>query len=292
MRRDEHNPYLESDDARLVADAKMRRRLVSGLYVDRDVDVNPYLLPNEVALSAPGEVTYSFAPGCESATKPQRVPLEHFLSLANADDAVIVEFIREHGPLYLCAAHGLHLLHEYVSCGHETVNWNGCPLELRGPRAYVERTEMVRDTARRGLAMVRLAACHHLGEAPFVDDMETLAPGNAWSVQEVAAGRADLAQFIMSELCRWSGESNIVYQPAWDQDRVSARTLFGGLSLALLCLVRRAGGSVICSDCGGVYTPKRMPSAGRNRFCLECGSTGKNRFAKRAQRARERILRA
>jgi hypothetical protein len=67
-----------------------------------------------------------------------------------------------------------------------------------------------------------------------------------------------------------------------------SQNLAGAIVLSLLFASIRSKGLARCSNCGRAYAPKRQPTAGRRRYCLdEPCQRAKGRDATRDSRARK-----
>jgi hypothetical protein len=244
--------------------------------------------------------------------------LYDFIRLADGDDASLLEFARQWGPLGLCREHGWPMCHSLLGAHRRQVAGLGvvCPPGMRG-EAYCEPLggrgwEVAPDGEHNWRFYARLAsALMELADALAHGDLKN--PAEWRILGRVPKNTTDANGILASTLALWQKLSDlqpVVASPPtggplrlWlvsgeatcldEQFRLRPSTgfrggLFAAITTALVLLCTGSQGLAYCADCGRMFQPARSPARGRLTFCPNCGERSARKLSMRRARARKR----
>lgn len=251
--------------------------------------------------------TYSFS------QSPSPRLLDGFAHLADAPDERILGYARRWGVLGLCR-------HGQPQATSEQMEWYGwghdsprpCPAlkwkDSKGRARYTagrERLEHWRLWAQRAKSVLRIAANLSSKRPGALEDWAQLypmAPEDLRDVRRAVEEHSNLLaldhRLINNLANQWVflggvGPRLVSRKSGAAVIRFSSPLrsgLFGALGLQLLIRVSTKG-MAICSGCGDLYVPKRVPDVGRLNFCVGCGREAAVRLAKKRLLERQKTAR-
>ena len=237
--------------------------------------------------------------------------LDSFISLSDGNPTAVRDFVREWGPLGLCAEHDR--LVRDCSCKKAWVVAAAEPLDLWYDVAAEARGLLIAAAlGKQRLPVVgvppALAAAltrpWHVSDPQWMraagirhrDDLLAALPGLAreddgsfvWGVQDMVnmwLVEADIRPRLSWLDPDWEAGSE--RSPVADRPYLTfgVNSLFAALTLQLVLAVADAGRLAICASCQRPYFPRRKPPRGRRSYCSQCGLRAAWRDAKRRQRA-------
>jgi hypothetical protein len=242
--------------------------------------------------------------------------VDHFIRLADAPEEEILGFARRWGVLDLCS-HGLPLVQPLLDqegwwdhgepppCAPLKWKPQGLAPELSGILIGRERLAHWRQWARRARALMRIAAALEANRPVNAEDwLEIQLEGT--TPQEVEADlehiaredplQSDARSDLYGAVNRWVeigrvGPALIAHPghpPVVRFTSAPLKNLFGMIGLQIMMRVSRVGSMAICSNCGRLYKPDRLPTRARQNFCQDCGRPVAVRMAGRRRMERMR----
>lgn len=246
--------------------------------------------------------------GLPHLKSPSPRVLDGFMKLADQSHTETFEFARRWGVLDLCE-HGLPIGHRGVDLRWGIPRTPRCtPVKPPGKgfpswcHFGLEKAEWWRDWARKAKALMTIAASLKRGSRGDSRDWNTVAAWENEGLQRPLRNDSVTAEWHL--LCQyvngWCQMANLApYLICRDQGSVMIRfaslaapgRLFGVIGLQMMARISSKGSMAICSGCGEIYKPTRIPNPSRLNFCPDCGRTtsvgmAKARMAERKRKAR------
>jgi hypothetical protein len=250
------------------------------------------------------------------AVNPPPRLVDHFIRLVDAPEEDVLSFSRRWGVLEVCS-HGLPIVHGRVenkgdwqhgtpqSCS--PLGWEpaGLDPQLSGFTIGRERLSHWRQWARRARALMRIAAAVAMNRPGAFEDWLELR-SESMTAERLEEQRDAIArQGALLMLDRYTLYSTV---NSWAEigrvgPRLVARgdgpavirfvsgsrsSLFGMIGLQMMVRVTRVGSVAVCSECGKLYKPDRLPNPARQNFCADCGRPAAMKIAKRRMMDRKR----
>lgn len=234
--------------------------------------------------------------------------LEKFVRLADAAPDRILDYARHWGPLGLFEDT---LILELPRPGSVHVRaiqphpWNPPEgLFSDGPSSrrssdgeYIldgwEPLELWRHFARVARAMINVAAMLHQEKIGATEDWQIIFEwherSEPWWPRALRFERLILAMVVND----WIELGNVRPRLDWDGEKPEIRfdgSLFNALTVQLMAVTSKTGGTALCSSCGEPYLVSRRPRTGENHYCQdpECGKKAAQRDAARRYRQKHK----
>lgn len=224
-----------------------------------------------------------------SDARAGRVALTEFLGLVESPPDAFAEFVAKWGPLHLCRGHRMPMTHWPFD--HRASRRRGifCASTPGDGTWGAERVEDMRYWARLMLALVSVHAavsandlsaasaedCRMLGMSDGIDDR-----GDAWTTLNRYLNLL-LTLGMVGPAVRLDGEP-----------RYGMRA-FGVFGVMVREVVHGVLGErfAVCTSCGELYTPSRLPRAGEDTWCPKpaCRKVMQQRAFRKRSRRRSRV---
>jgi len=238
--------------------------------------------------------------------------LDGFLSLCDGTDDDVLAFARKWGVLDLCE-HELPYTHNVGSLRWGVPRNPICsPLRLgkaRSARLFnygIESTAAWRRWSLRARGLMRIAANLSSGRVGAEEDWKSVMGGQptfaSVSARFPAHGTsaADdrfLLCLYVNDWCAMAQLSPHLASPA--EGSIVLRfgsgsrrgLLFAMLGLQMMARISTVGSVAVCSSCGVLYKPRRVPDPSRLNFCRKCGRGASVEHAKQRLSDRRRAAR-
>ncbi|HTK30725.1 MAG TPA: hypothetical protein VL332_02090 [Candidatus Saccharimonadaceae bacterium] len=247
-----------------------------------------------------------------SVTPPPRL-VDHFVRLVDAPEEDILAFAKRWGVLDLCS-HGKPMIQDRSARqwshgpapGCAPLLWNPPGLEPRLSGFWIGRERLAhwRQWARRARALMRIAAAVAGNRPGGLEDWIELKVDEA-TPERLEERRANIAKqgallmldkfMLHSTVNQWVEVARMGPKiVAGPNDPPVIRfasspmgNLFGLLGLQMMVRITRVGSLAVCTHCGSLYKPDRLPNPKRRNFCSKCGRQAAMKLAKRAMMERK-----
>lgn len=222
--------------------------------------------------------------------------LNGFLRIARAADEAdsVLGFAQRFGPFHLCR-HDLPEAHSTRNLRtREFTRESMCHVRRDKDGRQTEPITVWIELAQVAEAVVAIAVALRSGEVGKPTDWKLLRSASLrpryrrfkLGEKDLVIGKRRLLEHIEAWLAAADAHPIVVGEFEQGVLQISGG-LMAALAMAMLGAVTGTALYEICSGCGQLYSPKRQPSARRNRFCSACKNTERWRLAQQRRRRKK-----